>query len=115
MIMAARGHAGLPPQISLPGGPTPGPMGAPPTAQASPMGLPPRGPVTGTNDRGVVGHAEQQLMAAMAQVHDPALKASFSVALAALHKWLAQDDKEHQQALAGKLSPRLMAQAHGAA
>lgn len=107
LIMAARGHANLPPTATFPGSPSGGPAAAPmPSAAPAPGGQ---------ADRQIVSHASQQLMAAMAQVHDPALKASFSTALAALHKWLAQDDKEHQQALAGKLSPKLMARAHGAA
>lgn len=57
--------------------------------------------------------AEQHITAFAAAAKDPALKALFSQCLNALHKYLAQDEKEHQQALQGKLSPKVMARAAG--
>lgn len=104
----------LPPiaHMAAPGAGAGGPPGPPGL-----MGLPPGGPNDGSSgggsDRSVAETAAHQLLAATHQASDPGLKASFATALAALHKWLANDDKEHHQALAGKLSPRLMAQAHG--
>lgn len=83
------------------------PAGLPPTAT---MGTP---SAPGGSDRQIASTAAQHLLEATAQVHDPMLKAAFSTALSALHKYLAGVDKEHQQALSGKLSPRLMQQAHG--
>jgi hypothetical protein len=75
---------------------------------------PPSGSSVGSgSDRQIAEQAAQQLLVAAHHAQDPALKASFSTALAALHKYIAQDDKEHQQALAGKMSPRIMARAHG--
>lgn len=76
-----------------------------PPAAAPPGG----GSAPSANDRQIAEQAAQTLLAAAHQAHDPALKASFSQALAALHKYIAQDEKEHQQALQGKMSPRLMA------
>jgi hypothetical protein len=104
--MAAHGHTGLPSQI---GGAQPFPM--PPSAQLPGMNT--ASSNTGGSDRQVAQSAEQHLLAAASSVHDPQLKAVFSTALAALHKYLVMDQKEHQQALAGKLSPRIMANAHG--
>jgi hypothetical protein len=84
-----------------------------------PAGLP-GGPPSGSagggqSDKQVASTAAQHLLEATHEAHDPALKAAFATALAALHKYIAQTDKEHQAALGGKLSPRLMAQAHGQA
>lgn len=115
LLMAARGHQGLPMQI---GGPPP--MGGTlPMMGETPAGLPPSatppgigGPPQGGSDREVADTAAQHLLEATRQANDPTLKAALSVALAALHKYTAQIDKEHHQALGGKLSPRLMAQAH---
>lgn len=95
-------------------GPTPPMVAHMPASGPTPPSAPMPGASTGS-DRQVAMDASHQLLQATAQAHDPALKASFATALAALHKWLAADDKEHHQALAGKLSPRLMAQAHGQA
>jgi hypothetical protein len=96
--MAAHGHSGLPTQI---GGALPAPL--PPAAP-----LPGAG---GASDTQIAKTAEQHLMAAVQAIKDPALKATLSTAIAALHKYLAQDEKEHQQALQGKFSPRIMAKA----
>lgn len=102
LLQAAHGHAGLPQQI---GG-------------AQPAQMPPAAPAPGSapsgNDRQIAEHASQVLLQAAHAAKDPALKASFSQALAALHKYIAQDQKEHEQALQGKMSPRQMARAHGA-
>lgn len=86
--------------------------------------MPPAAPVPGStpsapsgasgNDRSLAEHVSQILIQASHQASDPALAASFSQALSALHKYIAQDEKEHQQALQGKMSPKLMARAHGA-
>ena len=102
-------------QIGGPPAPTGGiPAGLPsstPGFGVAGSGAPPQG---GGSDRSIAETAAQHLLAATSQAHDPELKAAFSVALAALHKYIAGIDKEHHQALGGKLSPRLMAQAHGA-
>jgi glycine cleavage system aminomethyltransferase T len=98
LLMALHGHSGLPTQI---GGAVSAPM---PPAAALPGG-------GGMSDTQVAKTAEQHLMAAVQAAHDPTLKATFSTALAALHKYLAQDEKEHQQALQGKFSPKIMAKA----
>jgi hypothetical protein len=84
-----------------------------PGGLAGPGGPLAGGPPSGGSDHQVATEAAQHLLQATAEAHDPALKQSLSVALAALHKYLAQIDKEHHQAMAGKLSPRMMAQAHG--
>jgi hypothetical protein len=67
-----------------------------------------------SSDKQVAQQAAQHLLAFAAHATDPALKAVFSTALAALHKYLAQDDKEQHAALQGKVSPRLLSRAHGA-
>jgi hypothetical protein len=67
----------------------------------------------GDSDQAVASSAAQHLLEATSQAHDPALKVAFATALAALHKYIAQSQKEHHDAMAGKFSPRLMAQAHG--
>ena len=104
ILQAANGHAGLPAQVTMaPGAPT----------QGTPAQAPPSGPQS--NDRQVAEQASQHILAFAAHASDPALKALFSQCLAALHKYLAQDDKEQQQALQGKMSPKLMARAHGRA
>jgi hypothetical protein len=93
------------------GGPAgPSPMGPPPMLPGPP-GLSQTGP--GGGDRQIAETAAEHLIAAASQVKDPTLKAAFTSAASVLHKYLAGVDKEHHQALAGKLSPRLMAQAHG--
>lgn len=104
--MAANGHGGLPPAIHAPsaiGGammaPTPNP-GTPPN-----MG--------GGSDREIVQHAVQMLHQALGQIHDTEYKAHFAQALATFTKALAADQKEQHQAMAGKLSPRVMARAYG--
>lgn len=95
-MMAANGHAGLPPVITRPA--------------AAPPGPPSPGSSSGGSDRQVAQQEAQQLSAAIDQAHDPQLQAVLSAALTALHKYLAMDQKEQHQAMAGKLSPRLMAQ-----
>ena len=102
LLQAAHGHAGLPTQIG----------GAQPAQQPPAAPLP--GAAPAQNDRKIAEQAAQTLLTAAHHAHDPALKASFSQALAALHKYIAQDEKEHQQALQGKMSPRLMARQQGA-
>lgn len=74
----------------------------------------PRAPSGGASDTAIAKTVEQHLIEAVQAIRDPALKATFSTAINALHKYLAQDQKEHEQALGGKLSPKLMARAHGA-
>jgi hypothetical protein len=80
-----------------------------------PAPLPPAAPAPGggggASDTSIAKTAEQHLIAAVQAIHDPALKATFSTAIAAIHKYLAQDQKEHQQALQGKFSPKIMAKA----
>ena len=86
-----------------------------PQGGAQPAQMPPSaGSGSQSNDRQVAEQASQHLLAFSASAKDPALKALFSQCLAALHKYLAQDDKEQQAAMQGKLSPRLMSRAHGA-
>jgi len=109
ILQAAQGHAGLPPSVTMAPGAQPAdgggqPAQMPPSANSGSQ----------SNDRQVAQQAAQHLLAFAAHATDPALKAVFSSALASLHKYLAQDDKEQHQALAGKMSPRLMARAHGA-
>jgi len=106
-MQAANGHAGLPPSVTMaPGAPQ---------GDAQPAQMPPSaGSGAQSNDRQVAQQAAQHLLAFASSAKDPALKALFSQCLAALHKYLAQDDKEQQQAMQGKLSPRLMSRAHGA-
>lgn len=105
LMMAARGHQGLPPQIQHAQPPVgPGMPGAPAPAAS------PQGP---QNDRQVAVDAAEHLHAAVAATVDPQLRVALATALAALTKYLANDQKEQHQALAGKLSPRLMAQQAG--
>jgi hypothetical protein len=92
------------------------PGAQPAQSGAQPAQSPPSPQSSGAQggDRQVAEQASQHILAFAAHATDPALKAVFSSALASLHKYLAQDAKEHQQALQGKMSPRLMARAHGA-
>ena len=109
ILQAAQGHSGLPPSVTMAPGAQAGPSGA------QPAQMPPSASSgSQSNDRQVAQQAAQHLLAFAAHATDPALKALFSQCLAALHKYLAQDDKEQQQALQGKLSPKLMSRAHGA-
>ena len=85
--------------------------GAQPAQSGAQPAQGPQGP--GGSDQQVAQQASQHILAFAASAKDPALKAVFSNALNALHKYLAQGEKEHQQALQGKLSPKIMAQAHG--
>ena len=122
LLMAARGHQGLPMQIGGPPdqGGDPTAQGGPPAPMGPEPGLPPSAPpplsgegsapAQGGSDREVAETAAQHLLAATHQATDPALKAAFSQALAALHKYIVMDEKEHHQAMAGKFSPRMMAQ-----
>lgn len=64
-----------------------------------------------TSDREVADHTAHALTAAVAAAKDPQLKAALSTALAALHKYVMGLEKEHQAAMGGKVSPRLMSQA----
>ena len=57
---------------------------------------------------GIIDH----LTAALGRARDPELKGSLSTALAALHKFVQGRHKEHENALQGKLSPRLMKEAY---
>ena len=66
-----------------------------------------------TSDREVAEQTAHALTAAIAAVKDPQLKAALSNALSALHKYVMGVEKEQHQALAGKLAPRVMAQAYG--
>lgn len=101
-MQAANGHAGLPPSVQAPGTPAQMPDQAP------------QGPPKDSGgDRQIAEQAAHALLAATSQSSDPALKALFTQCLAALHKYLVQDDKEQHQALQGKFSPKLMARAHG--
>lgn len=68
---------------------------------------------TAPTDEQNAGNVVQHLMGALNNARDPNLRESLSNALAAIHKHLAGFQKERQQALAGKLSPRLLEQAHG--
>ena len=102
ILQAANGHSGLPPSVTMA-----------PGAEAAQM-PPSAGSGAQSNDQQVAQQASQHLLAFAAHATDPALKALFSQCLAALHKYLAQGEKEHQQALQGKMSPKLMARAHGA-
>lgn len=65
-------------------------------------------------DKDVAAHTAHALLAAVAAASDPELKAALSKALAALHSYVTKQQKEHENAMAGKMSPRHMAQAHGA-
>ena len=108
ILQAANGHSGLPPSIAM----SPGAQPAQGGAQGAQM-PPAAGSSRTTNDTQVAQQAASHLLAFSAHASDPALKAIFSGALNGLHKYLAQDEKEHQAALQGKLSPRIMAKAHG--
>lgn len=57
---------------------------------------------------GIIDH----LTSALGRARDPELKGSLSTALAALHKFVQGRHKEHENALQGKLSPRLMKEAY---
>lgn len=98
--MAANGHAGLPPQI---------------THQAPPQAAAPQAPASGhtAGDSHVAQAQAAALTAAIQQVKDPQLASVFSAALSALHRYLAQDQKETHAAMQGKFSPRQMAKAVG--
>lgn len=122
LLMAARGHQGLPPEVSMPpegmgegmppgmpmmggqaGPPLPGPSDVGSTADSAPA-----------DDREVASTAAQHLLEAARLASDYELQAALASAAAVLHKYIAKEEKEHQAALGGKLSPRLMAKAHQA-
>jgi hypothetical protein len=94
LLMAARGHQGLPATISHAPAPQPAQGG-------------------GGGDTQLAKVAAAHIHDALAQTHDPTLQAEFSKMLAQLTKYIANDQKEQHQAMAGKLSPRLMAQQSG--
>ena len=113
LLMASRGHQGLPMTIGGPPGMGGGVPAGPAPASHAPAGvMPPSG--GGDSDQQVASIAAQHLLEATSQAHDPALKVAFATALAALHKFIAGAQKEHHDALGGKFSPRLMAQSRGA-
>lgn len=97
------GQPGLPGQSGFPG-------------QAGPQ------PQPGVGQGGLPGqplpdHAHAQgiadvLQNALSKVGDPALKESLSNALSSILKHISGIRKEHQDALAGKFSPRLLEQAY---
>lgn len=87
------------------------PIGGAIPAQMPPAATLPGSAGGGQSDTAIAKDAATHLLALAHAAHDPALKATFSTALAALHKYLAQDEKEHQQALQGKFSPKIMAKA----
>lgn len=62
-------------------------------------------------DEGNAHNVIQHLLGALGAARDPGLKESLSNALAALHKHVANFQKERQDALQGKFSPRIMEQA----
>lgn len=66
-------------------------------------------------DRQLAEQLAQNLNSAIAAAKDPNLQASLASALGAIHKHIAGIEKEHQQALQGKVSPRLMQHAYGRA
>lgn len=66
-----------------------------------------------TTDAQLAHSASQHLSNALAAVQDPELRQSLATAMATLHKYVAGIHKEHQQALAGKVSPRLLQHAYG--
>lgn len=107
LLMASRGHQGLPMTVQA-GGPPPGPG---PIAGPGPAAGPP--PSHSGGDAQLAQRYEQMLVQASGQATDPQLKQVFSTCLAALHKYLAMNQKEQHQAMQGKLSPRLMAQQTG--
>lgn len=72
-------------------------------------------PIAGSSDEQNTSNVIEHLVSALGAARDPALKESLSNAMAAMHKHLAGMRKERQQALAGKLSPRLLEEAHGLA
>lgn len=92
------------------GGGQPGQSGPP--AQA-PQAPPSPSAAGGQGDANVADHAAQMLLQAVAAVTDPELKAALTSAAATLHKFVAADQKEQHQALAGKMSPRMMAKSYG--
>lgn len=61
------------------------------------------------SDRGIAQLTAAHLNHAVAITQDPELKAHLATALATLQKYLASDAKEQQQALQGKMSPKIMA------
>lgn len=102
-------------------GPTLGPSGLPippPSLPAPPgwvSGISEGKTPTPITDEHNTGNVISHLIASLQAARDPQLRESLSMALAAMHKHLANFQKERQQALAGKLSPRLLEQAHGTA
>lgn len=66
----------------------------------------PQGPASG--DQQLAEHTAHALLTAAAAARDPELKTQLSKALAALHAYMTKISKEHDQAMAGKMSPRLM-------
>ena len=113
LLMASRGHQGLPMEIGGPPDQGGGVPTGPAPADPAPVGvMPPSG--GGDSDQQVASSAAQHLLEAISQAKDPSLKASLANALAALHKYHAAAQKEHHDAMAGKMSPRLMAQSRGA-
>ena len=66
-----------------------------------------------TTDAQLAHSASQHLSNALASVTDPELRQSLATAMATLHKYVAGIHKEHQDALAGKVSPRLLQHAYG--
>lgn len=72
-----------------------------------------RSPSPINSDQQLANQMAAHLHNALAAVRDPELRTSLATAMAALHKHIAGIHKEHQQALQGKVSPRLMSLAYG--
>lgn len=87
--------------------------GIPAFNQAQPQALPqPGAPQLGNDPQAVARNVVNVLHAALGSVRDPEHQAAYATALTSLTKLLASNEKEQHQALAGKLSPKLMARAY---
>lgn len=85
---------------------------APPAAPLRPVDIPPA-QFSPQTDANLAHTMSQHLASALAAVRDPELRQSLATAMATLHKYVAGVEKEHQDALAGKVSPRLLRHAYG--
>lgn len=70
--------------------------------------------MSGKSDKQVAKSVAQHLLTAVKTAHDPQLKANLSTALAALHKYLAQDSAEQKKGLATKVNSKAVVKANEA-
>ena len=106
LLQAAHGHAGFPAMIQHGPGPMMGEEQEP-QEQEQPE------PETRPSDVRVAEQIAQEIHDAVAAAGDPDLRVALATALAAMHKYLAQEQREQHNAMNGKFSAKQMMRSYG--